>query len=81
MGAESVRGATKVPHGLETENYELLKCGHYPIRMRPFELSPKTNHDRFSPRWTISYQVEHFKVNDTLIFVSILMLFSRFVSM
>ena len=50
MGAESIRGATKVPHGLETENYELHKCGQYPIGMRPFELNPKTNHERFSPK-------------------------------
>ena len=41
MGAESVR---------DRENYELHKCGQYPIGMRPIELIPKTNHERFSPK-------------------------------
>ena len=41
MGAESVR---------DRENYELHKCGQYPIGMRLIELIPKTNHERFSPK-------------------------------
>ena len=50
MGAESVRGATKVPHGLEMENYELHKYGQYPIGIVLFELGPKTNHECFNPK-------------------------------